>query len=117
MESRLEDLSKSFPWLNSILEKIKEEPFRSQFYTNFRKDFTKYSIITVKYNKQGDREYVVQIINTKGAVQTVLEEITSAFGEGVMGNIIKADPKNLNGGGKLNLKNVVALETLRSGIF
>ena len=68
MENILKKMSTSFPWVNSVLNKIKEEPFRSQFYTNFRKDFINYSIIVADTAADGTRIYKVMTINVKGSV-------------------------------------------------
>ena len=68
MENILKKMSTSFPWVNSVLNKIKEEPFRSQFYTNFRKDFINYSIIVADTAADGTRAYKVMTINVKGSV-------------------------------------------------
>ena len=88
METQLEGLREAYPWLNSILDKVKQEPFRSQFFQNFRKDFTQYSIVTASRDERGNKVYKVQTINTKGATQSILDEITSYFNSGLMQNII-----------------------------
>ena len=79
MEEILDGIKDSYPWLNSILNKIKEEPFRSQFFQNFRKDFTQYSIVTVERDEKGNKVYQIQIIITKGASQSILDEITTYY--------------------------------------
>lgn len=117
MENILNDLKSSYPWLNSIVNKIKDEPFRSQFFNNFRKDFTKYSIIIVEYDEKGNKVYKTQIINTKGATQTILEEITSAFKEGVMSNLIIARPGDIDGKGSVNIKQVEKLIKNRDELY
>lgn len=116
METQLEGLREAYPWLNSILDKVKQEPFRSQFFQNFRKDFTQYSIVTVSRDERGNKVYKVQIINTKGATQSILDEITSYFNSGLMQNIIiSAD--GIEGKGRVNVKNVEALKARKDAII
>ena len=115
MEEILDGMKDSYPWLNSILNKIKEEPFRSQFFQNFRKDFTQYSIVTVERDEKGNKVYQTQIINTKGAAQSVLDEITTYYNSGLMQNIIiTAD--GIEGKGRVNVKNVEALKAEKDKI-
>lgn len=116
METQLEGLREAYPWLNSILDKVKQEPFRSQFFQNFRKDFTQYSIVTVSRDERGNKVYKVQIINTKGATQSILDEITSYFNSGLMQNIIiSAD--GIEGKGRVNVENVEALKARKDAII
>lgn len=116
METQLEGLREAYPWLNSILDKVKQEPFRSQFFQNFRKDFTQYSIVTVSRDERGNKVYKVQIINTKGATQSILDEITSYFNSGLMQNIIiSAD--GIEGKGRVNVKNVEVLKARKDAII
>lgn len=115
MEEILDGMKDSYPWLNSILNKIKEEPFRSQFFQNFRKDFTQYSIVTVERDEKGNKVYQTQIINTKGASQSILDEITTYYNSGLMQNIIiTAD--GIEGKGRVNVKNVEALKAEKNKI-
>lgn len=115
MESILNDMKDSYPWLNSILGKIKEEPFRSQFFNNFRKDFTQYSIVTVERDDKGNKVYKTQIINTKGASQSILDEISTYYSSGLMQNIIiSAD--GIEGKGRVNVKNVETLKAEKDRI-
>lgn len=115
MEEILDGMKDSYPWLNSILSKIKEEPFRSQFFQNFRKDFTQYSIVTVERDEKGNKVYQTQIINTKGASQSILDEITTYYNSGLMQNIIiTAD--GIEGKGRVNVKNVEALKAEKDKI-
>lgn len=115
MEEILDGMKDSYPWLNSILNKIKEEPFRSQFFQNFRKDFTQYSIVTVERDEKGNKVYQTQIINTKGASQSILDEITTYYNSGLMQNIIiTAD--GIEGKGRVNVKNVEALKAEKDKI-
>lgn len=115
MEKILDEMKDSYSWLNSILNKIKKEPFRSQFFQNFRKDFTQYSIVTVERDEEGNRVYKIQIINTKGATQSILDEVTAYYNLGLMQNIIiTAD--GIEGKGRVNVKNVEALKAKKDEI-
>lgn len=116
MEELLDGMKDSYPWLNSILQKVKEEPFRSQFFQNFRKDFTQYSIVTVDRDDKGNKVYNTQIINTKGASQSILDEIATYYNSGLMQNIIiTAD--GIEGKGRVNVKNVEALKAEKDRII
>ena len=110
MENILKEYSTSYPWVNSILEKIKEEPFRSQFFQNFRKDFTQYSIITVNRDKKtGLPVYTNTVINTKGATQAILDEVISFYNMGLMKDII-ITTDGIEGKGRVNTQEVTNLD-------
>lgn len=84
MEAVLQKLAKTRPWINNLLEEIKEEPIRSQFFQCFRKDFTEYStIITVKRTDRNTGmpywETINRVINTAGAVDKVISEVKDAY--------------------------------------
>lgn len=108
METILKEKSESTPYLNTILEKIKEEPIRSLFFKNFRKDFTTYSIIRVSYDSNGKRVFSTHTINTKGAARTILDNLTVSYKSGLMQGIIKTRD-TVEGKGKVNVKNVEAI--------
>lgn len=110
MEQILKEMAPTNPWLNGILDKIKEEPFRSMFYQNFRKQHTKYSIITVDKNPDGTREYSVQIINTKEALKALLENVTESYNSGSMKNIIVPLKGSLDGKGQVNSSSVQSIK-------
>lgn len=115
MEEILTSMAPSYPWLNSILLKIKEEPFRSQFFQNFRKDFTQYSIVTVEYDEKGKKTYNTTIINTKGASKAILDELSTYYNSGLMQNIIiTAD--GIEGKGRVNVANVERLKAEKDEI-
>lgn len=115
MEEILTSMAPSYPWLNSILLKIKEEPFRSQFFQNFRKDFTQYSIVTVEYDEKGKKTYNTTIINTKGTSKAILDEISTYYNSGLMQNIIiTAD--GIEGKGRVNVANVERLKAEKDEI-
>ena len=109
MEVILEEMTEANPWLNNILKAIKEEPIRSQFFQNFRKDFTTYSITRVEYDSQGHRKYVVDVINTKGADKTILNNTVNMFKMGLMSSLIKPIKGDLEGRGQVNEDNVKRL--------
>lgn len=117
MEEVLNKMKASHPWVNSVIDKIQEEPFRSQFYTNFRKDFTNYSIITSTFDADGSIKYITTIINTKGAEQTILDELVSAFREGVMTNLIRSVSGDIEGRGFVNMSEIKRLTKLKNNIY
>ena len=117
MEEILRDKATVYPWLNSIVEKIQDEPFRSLFYQNFRKQFTKYSIVTVSRDKNGKRVYETTVINTKGASKTILDGIINSYNNGIMSNIIIPIKGSLDGKGRLNVAKVSSLSELTSKVY
>lgn len=108
MENILRGKVDSYPYLNTILEKIKEEPIRSLFYKNFRKDFTTYSIVTVQTDNDGNRVYSVHTINTKGATKTIMKNLTTRFSIGGMQNLIMTKD-TIEGKGRVNIPSVKAI--------
>lgn len=114
MEKVLETKAASHPYLHTILDKIKEEPIRSQFFQNFRKDFTTYSIIRVE-EKDGKKRFVVQVINTKGAISTMLSNLSIAFNSGLMQNLI-VTRNTVEGKGKVNTIEVAKYKEQRAKI-
>lgn len=117
MENILEDMQESYTWVKAILEKIQEEPFRSQFFQNFRKDFTQYSIITVENGEDGSRKYVNHIINTKGASKVVLEGVVNAYKSGLLTDIIIPIKGDIEGRGKVNISKVKELKKLNDSLL
>lgn len=109
METILSELSTSNPWLNNILKAIKEEPVRSQFFQNFRKDFLTYSVVRIEY-KDGKRNYVTDIINTQGAAKTILQNTVASFKLGLMTNLIIPIVGDLEGRGRVNVDSVKRLK-------
>lgn len=109
MESILEEHANEYPWLNNILDKIQEEPFRSQFYQNFRKQHIKYGIVTVEYDKEGRRVYSTKVINTKGASQGLLDDVVEAYNSGALTDIIIPIKGDLEGKGRVNVSKVERL--------
>ena len=116
MENVLRDLAPSYPWLSVVVGVhddemdvhglMEDEPFRSQFYSNFRKDFTEYSVVRVEFDESGNRKYVTQVINTKGATRFLLEQVVNQFQEGLMNDIIVAIPGDVEGRGRVNTRKV-----------
>ena len=96
--------SGDFNWTSSILEAIKSEPFRSKFFTNFRKDWTQYSIILMETDfETGKKKAVLHIINSNDAVTTMMKDIKAMYTGGLMSHIIKVVDENLDGRGKVNM--------------
>lgn len=116
MENELRDLVDAYPWLAVIVGVhdntmdvhglMEDEPFRSQFYSNFRKDFTEYSVVRVEFDSSGNRRYVTQIINTRGATRFLLDQVTNAYQEGLMTDIIIPIRGDIEGRGRVNGKQV-----------
>lgn len=117
MESILSDMQESYPWVKVIIEKIQEEPFRSQFFQNFRKDFTQYSIITVENGEDGSKRYVNHIINTKGASKVVLEGVVNAYKSGLLTDIIIPIKGDIEGRGKVNVSKVKEFKKLNDSLL
>lgn len=117
MENILKEKSSIYPWLNNIIDKIQKEPFRSLFYQNFRKPFTKYSIVTVKKDADGNRSYEVNVINTKGASEALLDGIVNAYNSGIVNNIIIPIKGDLEGKGRVNVDKVQELKELNSSVI
>lgn len=116
MESILSEMAAANPWLNNILEAIKEEPVRSQFFQNFRKDFLTYSVIRVEYDNNGNRQYVTDIINTQGASKAILNNTITSFKLGLMTNLIIPIKGDLEGRGRVNIDSVNSLKSTVSKI-
>lgn len=110
MEDILTEMSESYSWLNPIIEEIKKEPFRSQFFQNFRKDFTQYSIVTIDYDSKGNRIYSNHVINTKGATKALLDNIIASYKDGLMKNIIIPIKGDMEGRGLVNVEKVEELK-------
>ena len=110
METILSEMAGSNPWLNNILLAIKEEPVRSQFFQNFRKDFLTYSVISVEYDSNGNRQYVTNTINTQGASKAILNNTISSFKLGLMTNLIIPIVGDLEGRGRVNVDSVRKLK-------
>lgn len=113
MERILKEKAASNPWVNTVLEEIKKEPFRSDFFRNFRKDFTKYSIVTVERDEEGNPNYVTRIINTEDASVSLLKSAVNSFNLGEVPNIIKARGGDIFGRGKLNSEYVTKMKESR----
>lgn len=117
MENILSDMQDSYTWVKVILEKIQEEPFRSQFFQNFRKDFTQYSIITVENGENGSKKYVNHIINTKGASKVVLEGVVNAYKSGLLTDIIIPIKGDIEGRGRVNVSKVTELKKVNNTLL
>lgn len=119
MENALRELAPAYPWLSSIVGMhengvdihglMEDEPFRSQFYSNFRRDFTEYSVVRVEFDADGNRKYVTQIINTKGATRFLLDQVVNSYQEGLMTDIIIPIKGDIEGRGRVNTRVVSRL--------
>ena len=108
MEEILAEKAESNPYLNTILEKIQDEPIRSLFFKNFRKDFTIYSIVRSEVDSDGNIVYSVHTINTKGATETIMKNLLVAFQTGGMQHLI-ITRDDVEGKGRVNTKSVEAI--------
>ena len=108
MEEILAEKAESNPYLNTILEKIQDEPIRSLFFKNFRKDFTTYSIVRSEVDSDGNIVYSVHTINTKGATETIMKNLSVAFQTGGMQHLI-ITRDDVEGKGRVNTKSVEAI--------
>ena len=69
----MEKLSKSQPWISSVIDMIKNDPvLESQFYTSYRKDFLPYYIQRSSRNADGSVSYKTVAINLPGASDTLM---------------------------------------------
>ena len=110
MEKVLTEKAEFHPWLNTILDKIKEEPLRSKFFHNFRKQNVKYSIVTVDTDKEGNKSYNVNIINTSEPSKVLLERVTTAYNEGLLKSMIIPLKGSIDGKGKVNIDSVTKIK-------
>ena len=110
MEEVLADLAATNPWLNGLLDKMQKEPFRSLFFHSFRKQHTKYSIVTVDRDSKGKVSYNIQVINTKEADKAILEDVVTMYHSGLMKDIITPLKGSLEGKGKVNVKSVTEIK-------
>lgn len=108
MEEILVEKAESNPYLNTILEKIQDEPIRSLFFRNFRKDSTIYSIVRSEVDSDGNIVYSVHTINTKGATETIMKNLSVAFQTGGMQHLI-ITRDDVEGKGRVNTKSVEAI--------
>lgn len=120
MEEALRGMVQDFPWVASVVGihedgldvhgLMEDEPFRSQFFTNFRRDATTYSIVRVEVDSNGNRHYVTQIINTKSASQFLIDQVVNSYLSGTQTDIIIPIKGDLEGKGKVNTKKVDSLK-------
>ncbi len=90
MERELNRHANHNPWLYEVLDAIKEEPIRSEFFQNFRKDTLTYTYVEATWNKKlKTYEFRTHILNEKGSVVTAIDEASEML---------------LSGGSSLTLK-------------
>ena len=92
MERELKRHARNNMWVYEILEAIKEEPIRSEFFQNFRKDSLTYTVVEATWNKRMKcYEFRTHIINEKGSVTTALEEAREMLRSGGSRLVMKRD--------------------------
>ena len=111
MEAFLKEKSEFYPWVNLILESLKEPSFRSKFFRNFRKQQTIYSTVIKKEGPDGRIVYRNLILNHKNAAQQMKFGIKKAFLEGKH-KLVKGDPKGKDGIGSINIENLNKLNDI-----
>ncbi len=92
MESILQESLNISPWMSEILDLIKQEPFRSQFYQNFRKDFSKYSIVNRELDDDGNYTYTTKIINTNDLTKSIISDVSNLLHSGELTLVYHIDP-------------------------
>lgn len=93
------------PWVSQLLEKLEsnDETFKSQFFSNFKKYFQKYSIV---YREEASDKVLMKMINESSYADTIEDEIKGKLASYAMGNYTL---KNTNG-----TTNIESLEKLKS---
>ena len=123
MEKNLADIAEDSPWVKDVLELIKEEPFRSQFFQNFRKDGLTYSVVTRELDDRGNYQYKTILINTNDIQNTIKDKVKEAVKNKEVSILTNIDP--ITGVGEINTKEVKAITSqleslikeLQTGIF
>lgn len=115
MESILAETVTINPWMKEVLELIKQEPFRSQFYQNFRKDFSQYSIVSRELDDDGNYKFITHIINTNDLTKSILSTVNNLLTSGELAIIYNVDP--ISGYGVINPDIVNATKTRLDAIM
>ena len=115
MEAKLREMASTYDWVNPILDAIKEEPFRSKFFNNFKKDFSQYSIVYIDYDSKGNQIYVTKTINTKSGVETIMDGLKASFKEGLMSSLLHTKD-TLEGRGYIDSKVIAELQKQAAGL-
>lgn len=110
MIEALEKRVKHNPWVQQVIDKIQEEPFRSAFFRNFRKDQLVYGIVMQEFDDLGNRIYKTHTINTMGAKDTMLDVISGKFRDGLMGKLLISKRGHLEGEGQTNTTHVSKIQ-------
>ena len=108
MEAKLLELQEVHPWMKDILDLIKKEPFRSQFYQNFRKDAISYSVITKELDEEGNVVYKPFIVNTSDVKSDILSSLRETIKEGEISFLTNVDP--IDGKATVNLEEIASLK-------
>lgn len=83
MVPMLEKAGESTPWIRQVVKKIQSDPrLFSQFYHDFRKDFTSYWIQKKKYNSDGTFKVETIAINRAEGISYLLDEWRSNYENG-----------------------------------
>ena len=83
MKKILNLMSSSNRWVSSLLYELNtNERFASQFYQGFRKDFTKYSVVTIERDKNNNPVYVTTIVNELGVAKGLLSDAAETYNSG-----------------------------------
>ena len=80
---------------------IEQEPFRSQFFHSFRRDFTNYSVLLLDKNESGEYVWRTKIINTQAASDALMQQTIANFRFGDT-NIVQVVNNNVEGKGRVN---------------
>lgn len=119
MEKTLERVLEIHPWVSQVLKIIKQEPFRSQFFTNFRKDAVSYSVVSKEKDANGNYAYKTFIVNNKTAEDAILEDLTEATKEGLVSIFKDVDP--ITGAVKVNTEQLeqaqATIEKVRNFLY
>lgn len=104
MVSKIKEHQSTDPWVSQLLDKLEsnDEEFKSQFYSNFKKYFQKYSII---YRDENSDKILMKMINESSYADTIESEIKGKLSSYAMGNYTL---KNIDG-----TVNIEALEKLK----
>ncbi len=115
MENMLESLQTNNPWVQDVLELIKHEPFRSQFFQNFRKDLNVYSMVFRETDADGNYVYKTKIINTRDLNASVVEDAQLALKTNELGMMERVDP--ITGVGRINTTMVTGVRNTAADLI
>ena len=120
----LKNLAPQHTWLYSIIGLktgnqnvdieglVEKEPFRSQFFHSFRRDFATYSAMLLDKDDDGNYVWKTKIINTQAAADALMQHTVSNFKLGDT-KIIFVENKDIEGKGKVNVSFIESIEERR----